>query len=1015
MIDTIKIRGARQHNLQNIDLDIPKNKFVVITGVSGSGKSSLAFDTIYAEGQRRYVESLSAYARQFLGVMDKPDVDLIEGLSPSISIDQKTVSHNPRSTVGTITEIYDYLRLLFARIGHPHCPNDGTEITKLSVDEITTKIMSEIEKEIKNDKIKPHSFAILSPVVRQRKGEFKDLFDNLRSKGFNQIRIDNKMLSLSDEIDLIKTNKHSIEAVIDKLNVSHKDYKDQIFVSNLRTRLTNAIEQATNLSDGLVILEGATRPIGSGKDSIAHIDKKGLLQNDRNELLYSEKFSCPVCGLSLPEIEPRMFSFNSPLGACESCKGIGTIYKVDPELILSKGLSINEGGIVPFSKFFFAETWYTRLVKQVAEEEGIDLDKQINQIPNDKLQILLYGTNEVHRVPGTNRFGRETVIFEKFTGIVGELERRYFDTHGDFTAMEIQKYMREEICPACKGKKLKPEVLSITIDKKNIAEISNYSVENLINYYVSFVDSVKGSPNPQGSVPLNRGRIWKLNDYEHQIAKPIFKEILTRLTFLKNVGLSYLTIARTARTLSGGELQRIRLASQIGTGLTGVLYVLDEPSIGLHPKDVAALIKTLLHLRDLGNTILVVEHDQETIEAADHVIELGPHAGKHGGKVIFTGSVPQLKKDKKALTGQFLSGKRKIKMLGNGLDRSSQAHKGSIILRGASEFNLKNITINIPLSNMIAVTGVSGSGKSTLVVETLYPALKYYLEGYYRDKIGEYKRLEGYQYFERVYLVDQSPIGRTPRSNPATYTGFFDEIREIFATTVDAKVKGFKKGRFSFNLKGGRCEKCQGAGVIKIEMQFLPDVYVTCDVCEGKRYNRETLEVKYKGKSIFEILKMTVEEAEQFFTNHFKIHQKLLFLKNVGLGYIEIGQPAPTFSGGEAQRIKLANELSKRETGSTLYILDEPTTGLHFYDVEKLLHTLHQLVERGNTVIVIEHNLDVIKNCQYIIDLGPDGGDKGGYVVYQGPTAGILKEKKSYTGQYLGKIGNDPVPGRMNK
>ncbi len=962
MTDFIKIRGARQHNLQNINVDIPKNKLVVFTGVSGSGKSSLAFDTIYAEGQRRYVESLSAYARQFLGIMDKPDVDLIEGLSPSISIDQKTVSHNPRSTVGTITEIYDYLRLLFARIGHPHCPNDGTEITRMSVDEIVQKILAQITKQTQNDKIRPQQFAIHSPIVTQRKGEFKDLFDNLRSKGFSQVRIDNKKFSLGEEINLIKSNKHSVDALIDTASITYKDMKNEIFLSNLRSRISNDVEQATNLSDGLVMA---------------------------NEHLYSEKFSCPVCNLSLAEIEPRMFSFNSPLGACEKCKGIGNIFKIDPERILSKSLSVNEGGIIPFAKFFFAETWYIRLVKQVAEEEGIDLDSPISQIPPNKLEILLYGTDQVYEVPGKNRFGKHTVIYEKFTGVIGELERRYFDTRADFASMEIQKYMREELCPKCEGKKLKPEILAITIDKKNIAEVSDESIEELINHMEQMAET-------GGSKSL------KLSDYEQQIARPILKEIITRLTFLSNVGLSYLTISRSAKTLSGGELQRIRLASQIGTGLTGVLYVLDEPSIGLHPRDVSALIETLKNLKNLGNTIIVVEHDKETIESAEHIIELGPFAGKHGGKVIFNGSLKTLispTSQIKSLTGQFLTGKKTIQTKKSELNQN----KGKLILRGASEYNLKKINVELPIGNMIAITGVSGSGKSTLVVETLYPALKYYLEGFYQDKISTFERLEGYQYFERVYLVDQSPIGRTPRSNPATYVGFFDEVREIFAQTADAKVKGFKKGRFSFNLRGGRCEKCQGAGVIKIEMQFLPDVYVTCDVCEGQRYNSETLEVKFKGKNIYEILNQTVEEAADFFANHPRIHQKLIFLKNVGLGYIQLGQPAPTFSGGEAQRIKLANELSKKEKGSTLYILDEPTTGLHFYDIEKLLHTLRELVDRGNTVIIIEHNLDVIKNCQYIVDLGPEGGEKGGYIVYQGQLPGILQEKKSYTGKYLRK------------
>ncbi|OGK10090.1 excinuclease ABC subunit A [Candidatus Roizmanbacteria bacterium RIFCSPHIGHO2_01_FULL_35_10] len=954
MNDFIKIRGARQHNLQNINLDIPKNKFVVITGVSGSGKSSLAFDTIYAEGQRRYVESLSAYARQFLGVMDKPDVDLIEGLSPSISIDQKTASHNPRSTVGTITEIYDYLRLLFARIGHPHCPNCGREVTKLSVDEIVQKIITLIQETLSSDKIKPHKFILLSPIVRQKKGEFRDLLDNLRSKGFNQARIDRKIINLNEEISLIKTNKHSIDVAIDSVSLSYKDFKNAIFKANIKSRLTNDVEQATNLSDGLVIF---------------------------NEHLFSEKFSCPNCNLSLPEIEPRSFSFNSPLGACETCKGLGTLYKVDPERVLSKNLSINEGGIVPFSKFFFAETWYVRLIKQVAVEAGIDLDVPILQLNEKQLKHLLYGTDKIYRVMGTNRFGRETAIYENFSGIVGELERRYFDAKGEFSSLEIQKYMKEEICSSCKGYKLKPEVLAITINERSISDITNMSVEQLIQYYS---DQTK----------------LKLNEYEKQISVSIFKEIIVRLTFLQNVGLAYLTVARQAKSLSGGELQRIRLASQIGTGLTGVLYVLDEPSIGLHPKDVNALIKTLLNLKELGNTILVVEHDRESIEAADYLVELGPFAGKHGGRVTFSGSLPHLIASSKSLTGQFLSGKKRIHFEAKPLNKQ----KGELKLVGASEYNLKKITARFPLGNMIAVTGVSGSGKSTLIVETLYPALKYYLDGFYQDKMGYFERLEGHQYLDRVYLVDQSPIGRTPRSNPATYVGFFDEIREIFAMTVDAKMKGYKKGRFSFNLKGGRCEKCQGAGVVKIEMQFLPDVYVTCDICVGHRYNNETLEVKFKDKTIYDILKMTIEEANDFFSNHPKIHQKLIFLKNVGLGYLELGQPATTLSGGEAQRIKLAHELSKRETGNTMYILDEPTTGLHFYDIEILLRALRELVNRGNTVLVIEHNIDIIKNCQFIVDLGPEGGDKGGHIVYQGEKNGILKEEKSYTGQYLKRL-----------
>jgi len=957
-MDYIKIRGARQHNLKNIDLDIPKNKLVVITGISGSGKSSLAFDTIYAEGQRRYVESLSAYARQFLGIMDKPDVTSIEGLSPAISIDQKTASHNPRSTVGTITEIYDYLRLLFARIGHPHCPNCKIEISKLSLDEIIDRVIEQMIKITLSDKTKPHQFIIYSPVVNRQKGEFKDLFDNLLAKGYFDVRIDGKEKSLNEDISLIKTNKHSIDISIYRTVESAKNLRDKIYLSNMRSKLSTSIEQALNLSQGLVILN--------------HEDK---------DQLFSEKFSCPNCNLSLSELEPRMFSFNSPLGACERCKGIGTIYKVDPELILNKNLTVNEGAILPFNKLFFHDTWYIRLLKKALNEEKVNLDLPLKELDDKQLKIVLYGTNKVYRVPGTNRQGQQTAIFEKFDGVVGELERRFFESTGDFMGYEIQKYIREEICDKCKGKRLKPEILSITVDKFNISEVTELAVDDLIGYFESELSA-------------------KISEYEKQIAKSISREIITRMRFLKNVGLGYLTIGRTARTLSGGELQRIRLASQIGTGLTGVLYVLDEPSIGLHPKDVSALIKTLKELRDLGNSLIVVEHDWETIESADYLIELGPKAGRNGGKVIDFGTLPQIIKKNISLTGQFISGKRKIETR----TRKLVQNMGVINLIGADQFNLKKINVKLPLGNLIAVTGVSGSGKSTLVVETLYPALKYYLDGYYSEAMGEFERIEGYQYLDRVYLVDQSPIGRTPRSNPATYVGFFDDIRDLFAKTVEAKAKGFKKGRFSFNLKGGRCEKCQGAGLLKVEMQFLSDVYVNCDVCEKKRYNKETLEIKFKGKNIYEILEMTVDEAIPFFENHFNINQKLIFLKNVGLGYIKLGQSAPTFSGGEAQRIKLANELSRKETGHTMYILDEPTTGLHFYDIEKLLQTLYQLTEKGNTVVIIEHNLDVIKNCQYVVDLGPDGGDKGGKLVYQGELKGILKEKKSYTGDYLKSV-----------
>lgn len=956
MINAITVKGAREHNLKSIDVTIPKNKFVVFTGVSGSGKSSLAFDTIYAEGQRRYVESLSAYARQFLGIMDKPDVDLIEGLSPSISIDQKTATHNPRSTVGTITEIYDYLRVLYARVGHPHCPNCNIEIRKLSVDEIVERTITMIKKEVAADKIKPHIMHLLSPVVRNRKGEFKDLFDNLISKGYRKARIDGKEMHLNMSVELIKTNKHTIEVFIDSLSIQHKDMKNDVFVGNLSSRLTTAIEQSTNLSDGLVILS-------FGKE----------------EHMFSERFSCPNCNLSLPEIEPRMFSFNSPLGACNECRGLGTVYRVDPDLLLNPNLSMNEGGMIPYPKFYHQSTWYMRLVKTVAHANKINVDKQISEFTEDERTILLKGNGETYQVEGKNRFGKDTSIFEVWHGLSYDLEKRYFDSEGGNS--EIRKYMREEICPKCNGARLKPEVLSITIKKHNITHMTNWAIRQMIDFCTKEIHEV-------------------LNGYEVQVAKPILKEIISRLTFLDNVGLSYLTVSRPARTLSGGELQRIRLASQIGTGLTGVLYVLDEPSIGLHPRDVSALINTLHNLKDLGNTLIVVEHDQETIESAEYLVELGPKAGKDGGHVTFTGTVDEMKNDPKAITGKYLSGKKKIPRT----DKKLETQLGKIILHNASQFNLKNVTIELPLQNIIAVTGVSGSGKSTLITETLYPALKLHVGNTWNEFTGDYKRIEGFQDLSRVYLVDQGPIGRTPRSNPATYVGMFDHIRDIFSGTVEARARGYKKGRFSFNVKGGRCEKCQGAGLIKIEMQFLSDVYVTCDVCEGHRYNKETLEVKYTGMTIFDVLNFTVDEATEFFNNHTKIYNKLLFLQKVGLGYITLGQPAPTFSGGEAQRIKLADELSRATRGHTLYILDEPTTGLHFADVQKLLEALHELVDQGNTVVVIEHNLDVIKNAQWIIDLGPEGGDNGGEVIYQGELDGIIHNKESSTGSYLRKI-----------
>ena len=954
MTDTIKVRGARQHNLQNVSVDIPKDKFVVMTGVSGSGKSSLAFDTIYAEGQRRYVESLSSYARQFLGLMDKPDVDEITGLSPSISIDQKTVTHNPRSTVGTITEIYDYLRVLYARIGHPHCPSCGREVTKLSIDEIATKILTELETDTKGIGTAPLIFRILSPIVRNKKGEYKDLFDNLRSKGYGEVYIDGKVFNLHDEINLIKTNKHSISCVIDTLSVEKKDLASEIYQSNLRSRLSSDLEQALSLSGGLAIYKTSEK-----------------------EHLYSEKFSCSNCNISLSELEPRMFSFNSPLGACPTCKGLGVIQKIDPARIVNPKLSVKEGGILPFNWLFYHETWYTRLLEVVAEEEGIDLSMPIGELPERDYQLLMYGTGKVYKVTGNNLQGRLTTIHEKFDGILARLENKYHSSVGDSTRAKLESYMKEEICSSCSGDKLTPEVLAVTVDGLNIAEISRLAITDLVDYITNTISS-------------------KLTPYELGVAQGIIRELKVRLSFLANVGLGYLDLARRAKTLSGGEQQRIRLASQIGTGLTGVLYVLDEPSIGLHPRDVSALIESLRRLVELGNTLLVVEHDEETIRSADHLVELGPFAGIHGGRVIAEGDIYEITDNPSSLTGKYLSGKKKIPLLNSKLKKKEICR-----IVGASENNLKDITVDFPLGNLIGVTGVSGSGKSTLITETLYPLLKYYSQGVYQDFIGKNDRIEGYQYVNNCYLVDQSPIGRTPRSNPATYVGFFDDIRELFAMTDTAKLAGFKKGRFSFNIKGGRCEKCQGGGVIKIEMQFLPDVYVKCDVCEGRRYNKETLGITYKGNTIYDILDMTIEDGCDFFRNHPRIYKKIKLLEEVGLGYIKIGQPAPTLSGGEAQRIKLANELTRKSGEGSVYILDEPTTGLHFYDIEKLLSTLKRLVDSGSTVIVIEHNRDVIKNCSWIIDLGPEGGDAGGNLIYQGPTKEITEIKSSHTGRYL--------------
>ncbi|MFZ5366373.1 MAG: excinuclease ABC subunit UvrA [Patescibacteria group bacterium] len=980
MNEKIVIQGAREHNLKNINVEIPKNKLVVFTGISGSGKSSLAFDTIYAEGQRRYVESLSAYARQFLGVMDKPDVDLIEGLSPAISIDQKGVSHNPRSTVGTVTEIYDYLRLLFARVGHPHCPSCGQEISQQSSQQIVDQVLQLIKVALQSFKVV--KFLILSPVVRSRKGEFSQLFTNLQSKGFTRARIDGQVFGLSEDLVLIKTNKHTIEVVIDRISLEKSQIKDPVSFSNLKTRITDAVEQALKLSDGLVILSQV-------KDASFEFPEKPKKMEDH---LFSQKFACPTCNLSLPEIEPRTFSFNSPYGACPTCSGIGALLKVDPELLLNPRLTINEGGILPFARMFFHDTWFSRIAKTVCQKYGIRLDAPLGNLSLEQKKVLLYGTgDEVWRVEGENRYGRMTSIYEVYPGVIPELERKFSETESDFVRQEIEKYMRQEICPTCQGSRLKRESQGITIEGKSIVDVVQFSIDKALGW-IELLETQK-----------------LLSEKELKIANPILKEIRERLSFLKSVGLEYLTLDRPSATLAGGEGQRIRLASQIGSGLSGVLYVLDEPSVGLHQRDNKKLIQTLKRLRDLGNTVIVVEHDREMMESADWILDFGPGAGDHGGEIVAEGTVQQIKTNHYSLTGDYLAGRKRIEIENNNFRRCEAVSpqgckKENLILLGCSQFNLKNIDVTFPLGKFICITGVSGSGKSTLVVETLYHALAQQLHPFHKEKPGKFGGLKGGEFINKVILIDQSPIGRTPRSNPATYTGVFTYIRDLFSQLPEAKIRGYKPGRFSFNVQNGRCEACQGEGQIKIEMQFLPDVYVNCEVCQGKRYNSETLEVAFKGKNIAEVLEMTVEEALEFFKNIPGLFEKLKTLSDVGLGYIHLGQPAPTLSGGEAQRVKIAAELGKRATGQTFYILDEPTTGLHFADLEKLLNVLRRLVSLGNTVVIIEHNLDVIKNADWIIDLGPEGGDKGGYIVASGTPLDVARAKNSYTGQFLREI-----------
>ena len=939
MNDELIIKGARENNLKNVDLTIPRNKLVVFTGLSGSGKSTLAFDTIYAEGQRRYVESLSSYARMFLGQMEKPDVDLIEGLSPAISIDQKTTSHNPRSTVGTVTEIYDYFRLLFARIGVPHCPRCGREIARQTVDQITDKVM-----------LLPENTKILvnAPVVRGRKGEYQKEIESFRKSGYARVEIDGVVYSLDEEIKLEKNVKHTISVVIDRLVVKPGAEK----------RLTDSIETAVKLSDGLVSIETV------GGDST----------------LYSTKYSCPDCGISIEEIEPRLFSFNNPFGACPDCHGLGFKNEIDEKLVVKdENLSLREGAMTVTGWNIGDGKMAIMNFNALAKHYGFSLDTPVKDLPKNVYNVLLYGSGD-EKIKMEYHTGTFNTSYEaRWEGIIPNLQRRYRETTSDYTKSEIERYMTVSPCDTCGGKRLKKEALSVLVGGKNICELTEMSVEDLS----AFVDALK----PSGAQEL--------------IAKPILKEIKARLSFLKDVGLSYLTLARSAATLSGGEAQRIRLATQIGSGLTGVLYILDEPSIGLHQRDNEKLINTLKKLRDLGNTLIVVEHDEDTMRAADFIVDIGPKAGVHGGEVVATGSVKDIEAEPRSITGDYLAGRRKIEVPA---ERKKPDGRW-LVVKGAKQNNLKGITVKFPAGLFTAVTGVSGSGKSSLVNEIVYPYLASALNRA-RLRPGKFDSIEGAEYFDKVIAIDQSPIGKTPRSNPATYTGVFAPIRDLFAATPDAKERGYKSGRFSFNVAGGRCEHCEGDGVIKIEMHFLPDMYVPCEVCKGKRYNRETLEVKYKGKSINDVLEMTVDEACDFFKPVPSVYNKIKTLQEVGLGYIKLGQSSTTLSGGEAQRVKLATELSKRGTGKTVYILDEPTTGLHSYDVYKLCGVLKKLQESGNTVIVIEHNLDVIKIADYVIDLGPEGGNRGGEVVACGSPEEVAKVERSYTGAFLKKILN---------
>lgn len=1004
----IKVRGARVNNLKNINVDIPKDSLVVITGLSGSGKSSLAFDTIYAEGQRRYVESLSAYARQFLGLMEKPDVDMIEGLSPAISIDQKSASHNPRSTVGTVTEIYDYLRLLYARTGHPRSPVTGKRLAKQTTQQIVDDILSYPHK-LGVPQVKTQ---ILAPIIKNRKGTYEELFQRFLAQGFVRVRVDGQVYSLEENIDLDRYKQHSIELLLDRLIIEPGKAEDEEFMK----RLTDSVEQALNLGEQELLV------------NLIDVDPKTekLHLNEQGDIFYSEKLVDPDTGVSFPEIEPHSFSFNSPHGACERCGGLGVIKEIDPNNIYNPRLTISEGGIFPWSRMADnLDSWHMQLVSQVAEGEGFSLREPLGQLDPKHIKVLLYGSGDKkYKVKYKSSNTGASVEYEtKFEGVIPNLMRRYEQTDSEYIRGEIEEYMNELDCPVCLGTRLRKESLGVTIAGQNIVDITQMPISEAL-MWAEHLQSPKTENRESNTVSLPSGSILQslfkfapidpvedaLSPQEQEIATQVLKEIVSRLNFLASVGLGYLTLSRKARTLSGGESQRIRLASQIGTGLTGVLYVLDEPSIGLHQRDNARLIDTLHRLRDLGNTVLVVEHDEDTIRTADYVIDIGPGAGEHGGELVAAGSVEDITKVSDSVTGEYLSGQKIITresiwkdLTRIGIEATKEVNSNSIRITGVSHNNLKNVDLEVPLGKLVAITGVSGSGKSSLVNEVLFKVLNKELNQSTAQP-GKYKEFRGVEHIDKIIDIDQSPIGRTPRSNPATYTGVFGAIRDIFAQTKEAKTRGYMPGRFSFNVRGGRCENCQGDGLIKIEMQFLPDVYVTCEICKGERYNRETLQIDFKGKNIAQVLNMTVEEGLEFFENIPAIRSKLQTLTDVGLGYIRLGQSATTLSGGEAQRVKLATELTKRQTGKTLYILDEPTTGLHFEDVRKLLIVLHGLVAKGNSVVVIEHNLDVIKTADWIVDLGPEGGDKGGEIIAEGTPEQIANTKGSYTGEWLKKV-----------